>query len=167
MHEAGWRSYRRIATLKTADEFADYIKDLGVTLGFDRELLHGADAPLQQTYSLDGFRIGNRFCVLPMEGWDGTPDGKPTDLTTRRWRRFGESGAKLIWGGEAVAVRPDGRAHPNQLLIEPSTVGDLASLREELVTVHASHFGNTDDLFVGLQLTHSGRFASPTDKRVR
>ena len=34
------------------------------------------------------------------------PDGRPTDLVRRRWRRFGESGAKLVWGGEAVAVRP-------------------------------------------------------------
>ncbi|MBK6971204.1 MAG: hypothetical protein IPH29_19380 [Candidatus Microthrix sp.] len=55
--------------------------------------------------------MGNRFCALPMEGWDGTTDGAPTDLVARRWRRFGESGAKLIWGGEAVAVHPDGRAN--------------------------------------------------------
>ena len=62
-------------------------------------------------------RVGNRFCVLPMEGWDGTPDGEPSELTRRRWQRFGASGAKLIWGGEAVAVRHDGRANPNQLLM--------------------------------------------------
>ena len=61
--------------------------------------------------------VGNRFTALPMEGWDGTTDGGPTDLVRRRWRRFGRSGAKLIWGGEAVAVEPDGRANPNQLVI--------------------------------------------------
>ena len=67
-----------------------------------------------------------------MEGWDGTPDGHPTDLTMRRWERFGLSGAKLIWGGEAVAVRHDGRANPNQLMISEDTLGDLIALRERL-----------------------------------
>ena len=38
--------------------------------------------------------------------------GEPSELTVRRWRHFGRSGAKLIWGGEAVAVRHDGRANP-------------------------------------------------------
>ena len=65
-----------------------------------------------------------------MEGWDGTRDGRPTDLTRRRWRRFGRSGAKLIWGGEAVAVRPDGRANPRQLLLCDAHVADFASLRQ-------------------------------------
>ncbi len=64
-------------------------------------------------------RIGNRLAVNPMEGWDGELDGRPSENTVRRWRRFGVSGAKLIWGGEAVAVRPDGRANPNQLVMAP------------------------------------------------
>jgi NADPH2 dehydrogenase len=97
-----------------------------------------------------------------MEGWDGTPDGRPTDLVRRRWRRFGESGAKLIWGGEAAAVRAAGRANPNQLLVSGDTVDDLAALRAELVEAHRDRFGRTDDLLVGLQLTHSGRWSQPT-----
>ena len=79
----------------------------------------------------------------------------------RRWERFGLSGAKLIWGGEAVSVRPDGRANPRQLMILDETVGALASLREHLVKTHETHFGSVDDLLIGLQLTHSGRFARP------
>src|SRR5262249_34919657 len=109
--------------------------------------------------------IGNRFAVLPMEGWDGTAEGRPSDLTRRRWRHFGLSGAKLIWGGEAVAVRHDGRANPNQLLLNEATGGEIAELRELLLTAHREHFGTTDDLLIGLQLTHSGRFARPNDKR--
>src|SRR5690349_7749093 len=62
-----------------------------------------------------GESLANRFCVLPMEGWDATADGRPTDLVRRRWSRFGASGAALIWGGEAVAVDPAGRANPHQL----------------------------------------------------
>ena len=40
-----------------------------------------------------------------MEGWDANRDGSPSAHTLRRWRNFGRSGAKLIWGGEAAAVR--------------------------------------------------------------
>src|SRR5215217_7852470 len=98
-----------------------------------------------------------------MEGWDGTLAGEPTDLTRRRWRNFGISGAKLMWGGEAVAVRHDGRANPHQLLMNERTQPAIAALREELVTAHRDRFGvNADgDLYVGLQLTHSGRYARP------
>jgi 2,4-dienoyl-CoA reductase-like NADH-dependent reductase (Old Yellow Enzyme family) len=98
-----------------------------------------------------------------MEGWDGTPEGEPSALTRRRWENFGRSGAKLIWGGEAVAVRADGRANPNQLLASPRTKASIAGLRERLVAAHRDRFGaNADrDLYVGLQLTHSGRFARP------
>src|SRR5262244_2988399 len=157
-------NYKRIASLKTADDFANYIETTGVNLQFDRELQHGTDSPLGQPYQLDGFKIGNRFCILPMEGWDGTTDGKPSELTIRRWRHFGASGAKLIWGGEAVAVRHDGRANPNQLLSSDETASALAELRKTLVTSHAEHCGKTEDLLVGLQLTHSGRFARPNRK---
>src|SRR5262249_17664188 len=107
---------------------------------------------------------GNRFAWLPMEGWDGPADGRPSDLTRRRWRRFGLSGAKLIWGGEAVAVRHDGRANPNQLVLNEETLTEIAGLRDVLLTAHREQFGRTDDLLIGLQLTHSGRFARPNAK---
>jgi 2,4-dienoyl-CoA reductase-like NADH-dependent reductase (Old Yellow Enzyme family) len=96
-----------------------------------------------------------------MEGWDGTSDGRPTELTERRWRNFGRSGAKLIWGGEAVAVLHDGRANPNQLLINEHTRADLTRLREALIDEHRQATGSTDDLLIGLQLTHSGRYSQP------
>jgi 2,4-dienoyl-CoA reductase-like NADH-dependent reductase (Old Yellow Enzyme family) len=154
-------SYRRVASLKTPDAFGAYLRELGLELGFDRELQRPAESVLAQPFELDGVRVGNRFCVLPMEGWDATRDGRPTELTTRRWTNFGRSGAKMIWGGEAVAVRADGRANPNQLLIAEETLADLAALREALVAAHVERFGSSDGLFIGLQLTHSGRFAQP------
>jgi 2,4-dienoyl-CoA reductase-like NADH-dependent reductase (Old Yellow Enzyme family) len=97
-----------------------------------------------------------------MEGWDGTPGGKPSDLTRRRWRNFGRSGAKLIWGGEAIAVSHDARDNPNQLVISEATVEDIAALRQDLMQAHVARFGSTTDLLVGLQLTHSGRFSRPS-----
>jgi 2,4-dienoyl-CoA reductase-like NADH-dependent reductase (Old Yellow Enzyme family) len=97
-----------------------------------------------------------------MEGWDGTTDGRPSDLTRRRWRNFGLSGAKIMWGGEAVAVRDDGRANPNQLVLAERTLAELADLRRTLLDAHQERYGRTDDVLVGLQLTHSGRFSRPT-----
>jgi 2,4-dienoyl-CoA reductase-like NADH-dependent reductase (Old Yellow Enzyme family) len=161
-------SYTRIAQLKTPQQFSEYIQSLGIHLDFDSKLLPAPASPLAQPYHLPitnyQLSLSNRFCILPMEGWDGTTDGKPTELVTRRWQRFGQSGAKLIWGGEAVAVRPDGRANPNQLVINENNLSDLEALRESLVNAHAARW-NTDDLLIGLQLTHSGRFCRPNDKK--
>jgi len=100
-------AYKRIAQLRTPEQFTERILSLGIQLDFDTELQIAPTSPLAQPYNLPTFKLSNRFCILPMEGWDGTTDGKPTELVTRRWQRFGQSGAKLIWGGEAVAVRPD------------------------------------------------------------
>jgi 2,4-dienoyl-CoA reductase-like NADH-dependent reductase (Old Yellow Enzyme family) len=154
--------WTRIASLKTADAFRAHLERLGVELPFDDQVAHDAAAPLAQPIEADGLRAGNRFAILPMEGWDGTPDGRAGEFTRRRWRHFGESGAKLIWGGEAVAVRFDGRANPNQLVIAEHTLKDLAALREGLLDAHRERFGGADDPVVGLQLTHSGRYARPS-----
>lgn len=154
-------TFRRIASLKTTKEFLEYTASLSITLPFDEQVEVGDSAPFAQPLKLHDFVIGNRFTVLPMEGWDGTPDGKPTELTYRRWRRFGESGAKLVWGGEAAAVRHDGRANPNQLVINRGNVGELEMLREALVDSHRQTHSSVDDLIVGLQLTHSGRYSRP------
>jgi NADPH2 dehydrogenase len=157
-------SYPRINSLKTAGAFRAHLDSLGVDLPLDEELAVGPDAPLGRPIGRASGTIGNRFCILPMEGWDGTPDGRPSELTRRRWAHFGLSGAKLIWGGEAVAVRHDGRANPNQLLINEETLPEIAALREILIAAHREHCGTTDDLLIGLQLTHSGRFARPNEK---
>ncbi|MBM4458130.1 MAG: NADH:flavin oxidoreductase [Chloroflexi bacterium] len=159
-------AYRRVATLRTAQAFREHLADLGVELPFDEDVSAAADAPLAQPYRLPGGQvIGNRWAVLPMEGWDALPDGRPSDLVFRRWRRFGMSGAKLIWGGEAAAVRHDGRANPNQLVINETTLPDLIALRGALVGEHRAAFGRADNLYIGLQLTHSGRFCRPDDKK--
>ncbi|HEX2907400.1 MAG TPA: hypothetical protein VHO69_11100, partial [Phototrophicaceae bacterium] len=156
---------RRVAQLRTAENLQAYLAELGIKLPFDETLATGEAAPLAQPYTIAGKTLTNRFAVLPMEGWDAAPDGQPTELVERRWRHFGESGAKLIWGGEAVAVRHDGRANPNQLLLNEKTCGAMAALRQTLVQAHQERFGRTDNLLIGLQLTHSGRFARPNDKK--
>ncbi|RPI50961.1 MAG: NADH:flavin oxidoreductase, partial [Acidobacteria bacterium] len=154
-------SYPRVASLKTSAAFRQHLIRSNIRLEFDDAV--DASGALAQPIEVDGVRVGNRFCILPMEGWDGTPSGEPSDLTRRRWRNFGISGAKLMWGGEAVAVRHDGRANPHQLMLTPATQKSIGSLREELISAHRERFGsNADgDLYLGLQITHSGRFARP------
>ncbi len=158
--------FPKLNSIKTVEAFRSRIESLGIELPIDDQLESGQDSPLGRSLSYSDLEIGNRFCILPMEGWDGERDGTPTDLTRRRWRNFGISGAKLIWGGEAVAVRPDGRANPNQLMMNESTVGAIESLRLDLLKAHQERFNKTDDLLIGLQLTHSGRFARPNSKEV-
>ena len=156
--------YPRIASLGTPARLRHRLAELGLELPVEDEVAAGPDSPLAQLLDLGGGRsVGNRFVVQPMEGWDGTADGWPTELTRRRWRNFGRSGAAWIWGGEAVAVRPDGRANPNQLLLTDDTAGAIAALRRELVL--AAREAGFPEPLVGLQLTHSGRWSRPQPGR--
>ncbi|MCS6829973.1 MAG: NADH:flavin oxidoreductase [Armatimonadota bacterium] len=156
--------YVKLAALRDVDEFIEVLQRLNLHIPCDRQVLPGNASPLARSAIVDGLTIGNRFAVQPMEGWDGALDGRPSEMTFRRWRRFGSSGAKLIWGGEAVAVQYDGRANPNQLVLNEETYDDLARLRDALVEEHRKSTGSTDGLVIGLQLTHSGRYSRPEDK---
>ncbi|MCG3149738.1 MAG: NADPH dehydrogenase [Verrucomicrobiae bacterium] len=152
----------RIPSLKTPQAFRDYCGKIGADLQIEDSIVTGNGSPLMKPLNWNGRTIGNSFCIHPMEGWDGTETGGATEPMIRRWQRFGESGAKIIFGGEAMAVRPDGRANPNQLLCLEQNKKDLALLRE---TALKAHPGKTDDLVIGFQLTHSGRFCKPNDKK--
>lgn len=158
------RAFAKIPVLSTPEAFRQYLTSLGLDLPCDDRILPAPESPLAQPLRIGPLTAGNRWCIHPMEGWDGTEDGRPTEFTIHRWRGFGQSGAKLIWGGEAVAVTPDGRANPNQLMINPDTAGDLDRLREILIEEHERHCGSARDLVIGLQLTHSGRFCRPYRK---
>ncbi len=156
----------RVPSLKTVDAFREHVHALGVEIPCDDAMLTGEASPLTQPVPIEinGKRPGNRFAVQPMEGWDGTTTGGSSPEMVRRWQRFGQSGAKVIYGGEAMAVRADGRANPNQLILDEANLGQLAELREALEKAHQEKHGRTDDLAVGFQLTHSGRFCRPNDK---
>src|SRR5439155_15917122 len=151
----------RLGALKDVARFQDHLRSLGLTIRGDPELLSGSDSPLRWPLSSGGIKIGNRMAVHPMEGWDGTSDGNPSGHTIHRWKKFGRSGGKLIWGGEAVAVSHAGRANPNQLVMAERTRVGLAELRKVLVEEHRGTTGSDEGLFIGLQLTHSGRYCRP------
>lgn len=155
--------YPRIARFRSVADLRSHCSSLGAPIPFDECVLSAAEgSPLAAPLSLGGRTAGNRWCIHPMEGWDATDDGRPTDTLLRRWRHFGESGAKLIWGGEAVAVVAEGRANPNQLCAPACGREGFEALLREVRDAHRARFGTTDDLVVAIQLTHSGRFSKPT-----
>jgi 2,4-dienoyl-CoA reductase-like NADH-dependent reductase (Old Yellow Enzyme family) len=126
---------------------------LGLDVRFDEDL-----SPLFRPVALGPLTAGNAFCIQPMEGCDGTLDGRPDELTLRRYERFGGGGAKLIWG-EATAVVEEGRANSRQLLMSEQTAPALAEMIEGCRRAHRAACGRDDDLVIGLQLTHSGRYS--------
>ena len=139
--------------LDSVEAFRDHCVELGIEIPID-DHVDPVGVLAQPVEVGDGsagtLTAANRFVVLPMEGWDGTTDGRPTDLVRRRWQRFGSSGCGLVWG-EATAVRADGRANPHQLIIDERTVDEIAELRDLLDPTQMT----------GLQLTHSGRWSRP------
>jgi NADPH2 dehydrogenase len=159
-------SYPKIAQLRDVAAIRARLAELGQELPIDEVVLSAAaGSPLAQPIDVGGFTVGNRWCIHAMEGWDANTDGSPSEHTLRRWRNFGLSGAKLIWGGEAAAVRPDGRANPNQTMAVASNRAGLLALLDNLQSAHRDAFGTLDGLLVGLQLTHSGRFCKPNDHK--
>ena len=152
--------FPRVKTLAGPPALRDRLDDLGLDLPVDDAVLAAPASPLAAPLALPGgLTAPNRFAVQPMEGWDAAPDGTPSSRTVRRWRRFGSSGAGLVWGGEAVAVHADARANPNQLVLSDTTAAAISTLRAELVAA-ADHAGHERPV-VGLQLTHSGRWSRP------
>ena len=145
--------WTQVKKLDTVDAFRTHCAQLGVEIPID-DHVDPAGVLAQPVEIRDGssssLTAPNRFAVLPMEGWDATTDGRPTDLVLRRWQRFGASGCGLVWG-EATAVRADGRANPNQLILDARTVEEIAELRSLLDPAQVA----------GLQLTHSGRWSRP------
>ena len=152
----------RLGGMKGVARFKEHIRALGLNIPCDDELSLDQHSPLRQMLVKEKLMIGNRIAVQPMEGWDGLADGNPSEHTLRRWQRFGRSGGKLIWGGEAVAVSHEGRANPNQLLAAEHTTAGLSQLRTALVEEHRRVTGSDHGLVLGLQLTHSGRFSRLT-----
>lgn len=156
--------YPRINSFKSAADFRAHLhNDLKLDLDLDDAILSRETSPLAQECRCYGRTVGNRWCILPMEGWDCLPDGSPSELTRRRWMNFAESGAKLLFGCEACAVTPSGKSNTRQMMMTRDNLGSFKQLYSDMVKAHAAKFGTADDLLIGLQLTHSGRYSHPND----
>ncbi len=140
-------------TYRSLDDLLSDAEQRGVSVRVSEDA-----RPLLQPIKIGRLTAGNRMAVHPMEGCDGTLDGSPGELTFRRWEAFGAGGAKIIWG-EATSVVAEGRANRRQLLLNEGTLPAFERLLQGTRRAHRSRFGRDNDLVVGLQLTHSGRWS--------
>jgi 2,4-dienoyl-CoA reductase-like NADH-dependent reductase (Old Yellow Enzyme family) len=104
--------------------------------------------------------IPNRLAIQPMEGFDSNKDGTPSQLTYRRYKRYAEGGASMIWF-EATAISEDCRSNPHQLVISEKNLINfkkfISSIRETCnQTLRSLRYKNQCVLI--LQLNHSGRY---------
>ena len=153
--------FPKVTQFKTLEEFSAYLKKENIDIGFAE-----GSAAMAEKCEHNGRTIGNRWAILPMEGWDCTDDGSPSEYTRRRWLNFAKSGAKLLYGTEAAAVMHSGRSNPQQLMCAEHTADALKDICAEMRQTHKEKFGTDDDLLIGLQLTHSGRYSHPNQAAV-
>ena len=113
---------------------------------------------LSTPVEINGRKLPNRFALQPMEDTDGTEDGRPGELTIRRYHRFAKGGAALIWF-EAVATAPEVRASAHQLRITPENVDDFKRLVEQMKEIGLKE--NGFEPMIIMQCTNSGRYSKP------
>ncbi|MDO8587259.1 MAG: FAD-dependent oxidoreductase [Armatimonadota bacterium] len=141
--------------LRSLDELRAAIETLGLDLKAEEDV-----SRLAQPVRVAAGKIPNSMGIQPMEGCDATPDGAPDELTFRRYTRFGDGGAGLLWF-EACAVVPEGRANPRQLWLHRENRDAFARLLDKSRTAAAKSMGKDHRPFCVLQLTHSGRYSRP------
>ncbi len=147
-------------TYKSLAEIEQAARELGCeSVAFEPDVARVREV-LARPVAVGAFRVGNSICIHPMEGCDGDLDGRPGELTWRRYGRFARGGAKLVWF-EATAVREDGRANTRQLWIRQQNWEDFARILDMLRRAHRETYGTSDDLLEPIQLTHSGRYSVP------
>ena len=113
---------------------------------------------LSEPLKIKGKTIPNRLACQPMEGCDGTSDGRPDELTLRRYDRFAKGGAGLIWY-EATAVMKEARANPRQLYL---TTDNISSFERQVYDIKNTCVKeNGYEPVIIMQATHSGRYSKP------
>lgn len=139
----------RFAKMNTTKEFSQIMSDAGVPFPVS-ENMDILNTPIM----VNGKEIPNRMCIQPLEGFDGTDDGKPSDLIFRRYKRYAKGGAGLIWY-ESIAISEDGRCNPQQMLISKENLSEIKRLVDESNAYAIEDFGRKP--YNVIQLTHSGR----------
>ena len=141
----------RFSKMKTAADFQETMHKDGMDFPISENL-----SVLTQPFTLHGKKVPNRMGIHPLEGFDGTPEGAPSDLIFRRYKRYAEGGSGLLWY-ESIAISHDGRCNPLQMVIDQHTLGDIKRLVQETNQAAQNAFGQDHKPYTVLQLTHSGR----------
>lgn len=140
----------------TLEALQEELQKLKIQLPLSNDL-----SVLKSPVSIGSKTAANAIAIQPMEGCDGTADGRPGELTLRRYDRFAKSGAGLIWA-EAVAIVPEGRANPRQLWLTEDNLAVyqrfVTDIKETCQRAHGF------EPIVIMQATHSGRYSKPEGK---
>ena len=141
---------------KSLEEIQARAEELGLRLPFARDA-----KALVEPLAAGEVTFSNRMGVAPMEGADSTPEGAPSDYTTRRYVREAVGGSAIIWF-EAISIVEEGRSSMTQLLLTPGTLDGYKRLIEEIREAGIRANGRAPYLI--MQANHSGRYSNPGNK---
>lgn len=136
--------------------FMEQNRELNTALPYSQDV-----SALGEKVKIGSKEAANRLACQPMEGCDGTAEGAPDELTFRRYRRFAEGGAGVIWF-EATACREEGRANPRQLWITEENLDVFKKIVDEIREISMKKNGFAP--LIIMQDTHSGRYSKPHGK---
>jgi len=146
----------------SVNDLRSEIKSLNIDLPFSFEVEN-----LKEKILLDDKVVANRLAIQPMEGFDADLDGKPSNLTFRRYFRYAKGGASLIWF-EATAISENCRSNKHQLLLSQGNVKEFKNLVSKTRDYANQNLKNMDfegKVLLILQLNHSGRYSKLHEKR--
>ena len=135
------------------EDFKEQNTELNAALPYCEDI-----SVLGESVAVANKTVPNRLACQAMEGCDGNADGTPAELTYRRYKRFAEGGAGIIWF-EATACREDGRANPRQLWIKKDNLDAFKRIVNDIR--EDSMKANGYAPLIIMQATHSGRYSKP------
>ncbi len=148
----------KIRSYKNGEEFLAAAADQGLVYPYAEDI-----SPLSGTVTLpNGKVLSNAMGIHPLEGFDGTKEGAPTETVFRRYERYARGGAGLIWY-ESIAISDDGRCNPRQMVINEDTVDAIGELVAHSNAAAVEEYGRKP--YNVLQLTHSGRRSVDSEYR--
>jgi NADPH-dependent glutamate synthase beta subunit-like oxidoreductase/2,4-dienoyl-CoA reductase-like NADH-dependent reductase (Old Yellow Enzyme family) len=141
--------------LGSIEKLHQLAKSLSVKIETDEDV-----SVLAQPVKIGKHVAPNSFATQAMEGCDGDSEGRPGDLTYRRYKRFAAGRAGIIWS-EAIAVVPEGRANPRQLWLNDKSQGKFKEMIKQARQAAHERYGKNHHPIIVAQLTHSGRYSKP------
>jgi 2,4-dienoyl-CoA reductase-like NADH-dependent reductase (Old Yellow Enzyme family) len=149
-------------TYKTLEDLENELKRLSIPLPISTNTKN-----LSEELRFNHIIVPNRLSIQPMEGFDANYDGSPSDLTFRRYKRYANGGASLIWF-EATAISKDSRSNDHQLVLTEKNQKEfkkLTSLVREQCNRTLESLGFKNKCCLILQLNHSGRYSKRDGKK--
>lgn len=134
-----------------AQELADCLKKDGINIPIADHL------DMLETKRMIGNKvIPNSIGIHPCEGFDASTQGDVSDLTIRRYRRYAEGGAGLIWF-ESFGIGSEGKDSPCQLTMLKENIPGVKALLEQTDAAAMNQYGTEHRPYKVIQLNHSGR----------